>query len=63
MVLPCANPTKSFWIEAANSKLDRNHRSTPQLPKTVDVVIIGSGYAGASQAYWMHKVHSYKKPD
>jgi ribulose 1,5-bisphosphate synthetase/thiazole synthase len=57
MVLPKTNPTKSFWIEAAESEL-RTHRSTPELPKEVDVVIVGSGYTGASAAYWLHRVSS-----
>ncbi|KAF2252731.1 nucleotide-binding domain-containing protein, partial [Trematosphaeria pertusa] len=54
MVLPVANPTKSYWIEAANSSL-RNHRSSDGLPAETDVAIIGSGYAGAATAYWMHR--------
>ena len=55
MGLPLTNPTKSYWIEAAKSDL-RGHRSSPELPKEVDVVIIGSGYTGATSAYWLHKV-------
>lgn len=55
MVLPKENPSKSFWIEAAESPL-RNLRSTPELPKQTDIVIIGSGYTGATTAYWIHKV-------
>lgn len=55
MVLPIANPTKSYWIEAAESPL-RNYRSSDELPAQTDVAIIGSGYAGASTAYWIHKV-------
>ncbi|ORY67771.1 FAD dependent oxidoreductase-domain-containing protein [Pseudomassariella vexata] len=54
MVLPIDNPTKSYWIEAAGSRL-RNFRSTDELPKEVDVVIVGSGYTGATTAYWLHK--------
>ncbi|OXG42291.1 FAD dependent oxidoreductase superfamily [Cryptococcus neoformans Bt120] len=54
MVLPIDNPTKSFWIEGAESPY-RNHRSTPELPSEVDVVIVGSGYTGATMAYWIHK--------
>ena len=57
MVLPASNPTKSYWIEAAESPL-RNFRSSDDLPKETDVVIIGSGYAGASTAYWIHKVNN-----
>ncbi|KAK8036366.1 hypothetical protein PG991_001503 [Apiospora marii] len=54
MVLPCTNPTKSYWIEAADSPL-RDLRSTPELPETADVVIIGGGYSGATTAYWLDK--------
>jgi hypothetical protein len=55
MVLPGANRTKSYWIEAAESSL-RNFRSDEQLQEQTDIAIIGSGYAGASTAYWIHKV-------
>jgi hypothetical protein len=54
MVLPTDTPTKSYWIEAAESPL-RNLRSTVDLPQESDVIIIGSGYTGASTAYWLHK--------
>ncbi|RII21837.1 hypothetical protein CUC08_Gglean001005 [Alternaria sp. MG1] len=54
MVLPVINPTKSYWIEAANSPL-RNFRSSEALPEETDVAIIGGGYAGASTAYWINK--------
>ncbi|RDW57071.1 hypothetical protein BP6252_13886 [Coleophoma cylindrospora] len=54
MVLPLENPSKSYWIEAAESKL-RDFRSTAELPTEVDIVIVGSGYTGATTAYWLHK--------
>ncbi|KAF2630550.1 DAO-domain-containing protein [Macroventuria anomochaeta] len=54
MVFPTANPTKCYWIENAESPL-RNFRSSDELPAETDVAIIGSGYAGASTAYWIHK--------
>ncbi|PSR77498.1 FAD dependent oxidoreductase superfamily [Coniella lustricola] len=54
MVLPVPNPTKSYWIEAAQSPL-KDWRSTPELPNQTDIVIIGSGYTGATAAYWIHK--------
>ncbi|KJX94368.1 fad dependent oxidoreductase superfamily like protein [Zymoseptoria brevis] len=54
MVLPVQNPTKSYWIEAAQSPL-RDFQSTPDLPTEADVVIVGSGYTGATAAYWIHK--------
>lgn len=55
MVYPTTKPTKSFWIEGAGSPL-RDLRSSADLPKETDVVIIGSGYTGAASAYWLHKV-------
>ncbi|KAF3042582.1 hypothetical protein E8E11_002494 [Didymella keratinophila] len=63
MVLPIENPTKSYWIEAAESPL-RNFRSGDKLPKETDILIIGSGYAGAATAYWIHKytANSQKQP-
>lgn len=57
MVLPVDNPSKSYWIEAAHSPM-RDLKSTPNLPKETDVVIIGSGYTGATLAYWIHKVRT-----
>ena len=55
MVFPVSEPTKSYWIEEANSPL-RNFRSSDELPKETDIVIVGSGYAGATAAYWISKV-------
>jgi ribulose 1,5-bisphosphate synthetase/thiazole synthase len=55
MVLPASEPTKSYWIEAADSPL-RDFRSSDELPRETDIVIVGSGYAGASAAYWISKV-------
>ncbi|KAF7557929.1 hypothetical protein G7Z17_g324 [Cylindrodendrum hubeiense] len=54
MPLPIENPTKSYWIEGAESPL-RDFRSTNDLPSEVDIAIIGSGYAGATTAYWLQK--------
>lgn len=59
MVLPIENPTKSYWIEAAKSPL-RNFRSNDKVPVETDVVVIGSGYAGVTTAYWIHKVSHLK---
>ena len=51
---PCAppsdNPSKSFW-HSEPSPLLTAHRTTRELPKTADVVIIGSGMTGASVAH------------
>lgn len=46
---PVANPVPSFWTSTPG-ELD-NHRSTPELPSTSDVVIIGGGFAGVATAY------------
>lgn len=54
-MLPNVDRTKSYWIEAAESDL-KDFRSTDSLPSETDVVIIGSGYSGATAAYWLHKV-------
>ena len=47
--LPCGQPTASYWQEPP-SRL-ATHRSTPDLPSTVSVIIIGSGITGASIAH------------
>ncbi|KAH8885851.1 nucleotide-binding domain-containing protein [Thozetella sp. PMI_491] len=49
------NPTLPFWRTELH-ELD-THRSTPELPQSCDVLIIGSGYSGVSTAY--HLVESY----
>lgn len=46
---PVANATVPFWRTELHT-LDK-HRSTPDLPTTFDIVIIGAGYAGISTAY------------
>lgn len=51
--LPVKNPTKSFWHSEADDFA--RHRTTTTLPEKADVVIIGSGYAGASTAYYLLK--------
>ncbi|KAH8658485.1 FAD dependent oxidoreductase superfamily [Xylariales sp. PMI_506] len=43
------NPTLPFWRTELH-ELD-SHRSTPDLPQSCDVLIIGSGYSGVSTAY------------
>ncbi|KAK3303210.1 FAD dependent oxidoreductase [Chaetomium strumarium] len=47
--LPSANPTVSYWQEPPDTIAD--HRSTPDLPASVDTVIIGSGITGAAVAW------------
>ncbi|KAF9693084.1 hypothetical protein EKO04_008954 [Ascochyta lentis] len=46
---PIPNPTAAFWSRDNDSFQD--HRTTTDLPTTVDVVIIGSGYAGTAAAW------------
>lgn len=50
-LLPVANPTKSFWLTAEDDFA--TFRSTPELPAEADVVIVGSGYAGATTAHYL----------
>ena len=47
--LPSPHSTSSFWLNEPSPTL-LHHRTTPQLPKTIDVVIIGSGISGAFAA-------------
>jgi len=56
MILPVENPTKSYWIEAADSPL-KDHRTTDDLPQKTDVLIVGGGYTGMTVAYWLTRVH------
>jgi len=48
--LPSATSTASFW-HTEPSPLLLGHRSTRNLPETVDVVVVGSGITGASIAH------------
>ncbi|OAL38147.1 hypothetical protein AYO20_02599 [Fonsecaea nubica] len=43
--LPSANPTPSFWQTSFPNPLV-HHRSTPDLPASVDVVVVGTGISG-----------------
>ena len=47
--LPPANPTLPYWQDPP-SKL-ANHRTTPDIPACVNIVIVGSGITGALLAY------------
>lgn len=47
--LPRANPTLSYWQDPPDGIADL--RTTPELPKLADIVIIGSGITAASIAY------------
>jgi hypothetical protein len=46
---PVPNSTQSFWRTELHP-LD-SHKSTPELPPPVDILIIGAGFAGVSTAY------------
>lgn len=50
---PVPNPTSSFWT--AEPRLLDSHRSTPDLPETCDVLIVGAGFAGVATAYHLLK--------
>jgi glycine/D-amino acid oxidase-like deaminating enzyme len=54
--LPTPGISKSFWHGTLHDLAD--HRTTPELPEECDVLIIGSGYAGASVAYNLAKSSS-----
>ena len=47
--LPSPSPTSSFWHKEPSPALFK-HRTTPELPKTADVIVIGSGISGAFAA-------------
>ncbi|KAH0423422.1 FAD dependent oxidoreductase [Colletotrichum camelliae] len=53
MRAPVANPVTSFWNSAPRALDD--HRTTPDLPASSDVVIIGAGFAGMATAYHILK--------
>lgn len=49
-LLPVRNRTESFWLTQRDKELC-NARTTAALPKTADVVVIGSGLSGAMTSY------------
>src|SRR5438270_10964153 len=53
MPLPVLNSTTPFW-RARPHKLD-NHCSSPDLPPTTDILIIGAGFSGVACAYYLTK--------
>ncbi|CAJ2502911.1 Uu.00g103050.m01.CDS01 [Anthostomella pinea] len=55
--LPVDNPTKSYWHKEPSEKL-LGHRTTEELPRLADVVIVGSGITGAFAAHFLKE----KKP-
>lgn len=60
MPLPQDNPTSPYWLSEGSSL--SNHRSTEELPSEADVVIIGSGYSGATAAYYLLEKDDGKRP-
>lgn len=50
-VTPVAGPTFSYWRKDGGHL--ENFRSTPDLPRVQDIVIIGSGLTGAACAYYI----------
>lgn len=53
MSLPVHSSTTSFW-RACPHRLDTHH-SSPDLPSTTDILIIGAGFSGIACAYYLTK--------
>ncbi|OTB07006.1 hypothetical protein M426DRAFT_318373 [Hypoxylon sp. CI-4A] len=56
--LPVDNPSKSYWHKEPSSKL-LGHQTTKDLPRSADVVIVGSGITGSFAAHFLKE----KRPD
>ncbi|KAI1142571.1 FAD dependent oxidoreductase [Hypoxylon sp. FL0543] len=56
--LPVDNPTKSYWHKEPSARL-LGHRTTKELPRSADVVIVGSGITGSFAAHYLKE----KQPD
>ncbi|KAF2662536.1 FAD dependent oxidoreductase [Lophiostoma macrostomum CBS 122681] len=50
-LLPVPNPIVSHWLSEPHRL--RDFRSTPELPSECDIIIIGSGMAGITTAYFL----------
>lgn len=51
--LPVANPVDSFWLSEPD--VLRDCRTTKSLPAEVDVVVVGSGYAGTATCHFLYE--------
>jgi hypothetical protein len=60
--LPTPTSTSSFW-HTEPSKILLGHRSTDHLPTKADVVVIGSGIAGAFAAHYLANAEHGKDVD
>ncbi|KEF58515.1 uncharacterized protein A1O9_06441 [Exophiala aquamarina CBS 119918] len=60
MSLPHDNPTLPYWL-THHSDLSK-HRTTEELPREADVIIVGSGYSGAATAYHLLKKDDGNRP-
>jgi ribulose 1,5-bisphosphate synthetase/thiazole synthase len=49
-LLPVKNRTESFWLSQRDPELCKA-RTTADLPRSADVVIVGSGLSGALTSY------------
>lgn len=54
VTLPRAHPTTPFWQDPPDAAV-ADLRSTPDLPASVDVIIVGSGITGASIAHHLSR--------
>ena len=52
--LPSPNPSASYWLQdSEESKRLEDYRSTKELPRYADTVVVGSGITGAFAAWWL----------
>jgi hypothetical protein len=61
-LLPVKNRLESFWLTRRDPEL-KDARTTPDLPKKADVVIVGSGLSGAMMSYRMMREAKEKGRD
>ncbi|KZF25880.1 FAD dependent oxidoreductase [Xylona heveae TC161] len=55
---PHPEPTQSYWLTHEDDLA--NHRTTEELPQEADYVVIGSGYAGTTSAYYLLKDEKFR---